>query len=109
MLALQLKNVQWDFPQAETAYRRALALDPNNTNAIVEFADLLWETGRLVEAEAEVRKARWRLPNLAVLAAKDAEIKLARGRSRSRHRRGGGRVGDPARLSSRCCDGGQRA
>lgn len=80
MLALQLKNVRWDFPQAEAAYRRALALDPNNAYAIVEFADLLWETGRLPEAEAEIRKARWRLPDLVVLAAKDADIQLALGR-----------------------------
>jgi tetratricopeptide (TPR) repeat protein len=80
MLALQLKSVKWDFGEAEASFRRALALDPMNAYAVVEFADLLWETGRVSEAEAQVRRARSLQPGLAVLAFKDAEIQLALGR-----------------------------
>jgi tetratricopeptide (TPR) repeat protein len=81
MLALQLKNVRWNFQEAEASYRRAIALDPNNAYAVAEFADLLWQTGRIEEAETVVRDARWRMPHLAVLAAKYAEIQLALGRA----------------------------
>jgi tetratricopeptide (TPR) repeat protein len=80
MLGLALKGVKWDFPQAELAYRRALMLDPRNSYAAVEYADLLWETGRVAEAAEEIRKARALLPSLPVLAVKEAEIQLHLGR-----------------------------
>ena len=76
MLGLALKGVKWDFSQAELAYRRALTLDPYNAYAAVEYADLLWETGRLDQAAKEIRKARALLPALPVLAEKEAEIFL---------------------------------
>lgn len=80
MLALQLKNVLWDFQSAEVAYRRALSLDARNAYAVVELADLLWQTGRLADAAALVARARAAIPGRAVLAAKDSEIQLALGR-----------------------------
>ena len=58
MLGLFLKGIKWDLPQAELAYRRALQLDPRNAYAVVEYADLLWETGRIGQAAEEIRKAR---------------------------------------------------
>lgn len=79
MLGLQLKTVAWDFPRAEAAYRRALALDSRNAYAVVEFADLLWINGRLPDASALIARARAVIPGRAVLAAKDAEIQLALG------------------------------
>jgi len=80
MLALHLKNSKWDFARAEAAYQRALAIDPNNAYAVVEYADLLWETGRPQAAEARMREARALLPGLPVLAWKEAEIQLGLGR-----------------------------
>ncbi|MFN0104402.1 MAG: TPR end-of-group domain-containing protein [Bryobacteraceae bacterium] len=80
MLGLLLKGVKWDFPQAELAYRHALLLDPRNAYAVVEYADLLRETGRMWQASEEIRKARALQPTLPVLAVKEAEIQLDLGR-----------------------------
>lgn len=80
MLGLALKGVKWDFARAEAAYQRALSLDPNNAYAVVEYADLLWETGRVEKAAEEIRSARALLPALPVLAVKQAEIELHLGR-----------------------------
>ncbi len=76
MLALVRFYLQWDFAGAEAAYRRALELDPRNVYAVVEYADLLRETGRVELAAAEVRKARALQPALPILAIKEAEIHL---------------------------------
>ena len=81
MLGLFLKGIKWDLPQAELAYRRALQLDPRNAYAVVEYADLLWETGRIGQAAEEIRKARALLPAIPVLAVKEAEIQLDMGRT----------------------------
>lgn len=80
MLALVLKGSRWDFKQAESVYKRTLALDPRNAYAVVEYADLLWEMGRVHEAGEEIRKARALLPALPVLAVKEAEIQLHQNR-----------------------------
>jgi tetratricopeptide (TPR) repeat protein len=80
MLGLLLKGIKWDLPQAEVSYRRALALDPRNAYAAIEYADLLWETGRISEAAEEIRKARALLPAFPALAVKEAEIQLEMGR-----------------------------
>jgi tetratricopeptide (TPR) repeat protein len=80
MLGLLFKGIKWDFAKAELAYRRALQLNPENAYAVVEYADLLWETGRAGEAAEEIRKARALLPSLPVLAVKEAELQLDMGR-----------------------------
>lgn len=76
MLALDLATVKWDFPQAELEYKRALALDPQNVHAVVEYADLLRKTGRASQAAELVRQARALLPAMPALASKEAEIQL---------------------------------
>ncbi|HEY6987990.1 MAG TPA: tetratricopeptide repeat protein [Bryobacteraceae bacterium] len=79
-LALVLFYLRWDLAGAEKEYRRAIRLDSHLVYAIVEFADLLRETGRWHEAELELRKARADLPALPVLAWKQAEVLLDRHR-----------------------------
>jgi tetratricopeptide (TPR) repeat protein len=76
MLALTLFSVRWDFAAAEKEYRRTIELDPRSVYAIVEYADLLRDTGRAEQAATEVRKARALLPMVPVLAVKEAEIQL---------------------------------
>ena len=80
ILGLTLMSWRWNWAEAETAYRRALALDPRSAYAVVEFVDLLRQTGRWNEAENELRKARALLPALPVLTNKQAELELDRGR-----------------------------
>src|SRR5690606_38995952 len=55
-------------------------LDPRNVYAVVEFADLLRETGRTAEAADLIRRSRALLPATPYLAAKEAEIQLDLGR-----------------------------
>jgi tetratricopeptide (TPR) repeat protein len=76
MLGLVQYMLKWDFEPAEASYRRALALDPNNVYAAIEYADLLRETGRAVQAAELIRKSRALLPGLPQLAWKEAEIHL---------------------------------
>ena len=80
MLGLVQFMLKWDFAAAEQSYRRALALDPRNAYAVVEFADLLRETGRKQEAADLIRKSRALLPALPQLAAKEAEVQVDFGR-----------------------------
>ena len=80
ILGLTLMSWRWNWAGAEAAYRRALGLDPRSAYAVVEFVDLLRQTGRSNEAESELRKARALLPGLPVLASKQAELELERGR-----------------------------
>jgi tetratricopeptide (TPR) repeat protein len=75
-LALVLFYLRWDLAGAEVEYRRAIDLDARLAYPIVEYADLLRETGRIDQAEFEIRKARAFLPALPVLAWKQAEIEL---------------------------------
>ena len=76
MLGLVLFCLRFDFSGAEASYRRAIELDPRSTYAIIEYTDLLRATGRLNEAEEQIRKARVLQPGLPVLAVKQAEILL---------------------------------
>ncbi|HEY7096206.1 MAG TPA: tetratricopeptide repeat protein [Terriglobales bacterium] len=80
-LALVLFYLRWDLKAAEVEYRRAIGLDRRLAYPIVEFADLLRETGRCHEAELELRKARADQPALPVLAWKQAEVLLDRHRA----------------------------
>jgi len=81
MEALYLKGSKWDFANAEIAYKRALQLDPYDANAIVEYVDLLLETGHAGRAEEEIRKARALRPGVPGLAVKEAEVQLHMGRA----------------------------
>lgn len=81
MLGLVRFYLRWDFRGAEAAYRRAIELDPRAAWTIVEFADLLSETGRLDDALALIRRARELQPALPILAVKDAELLVLRGRA----------------------------
>jgi tetratricopeptide (TPR) repeat protein len=69
---------RFQFAAAEKSYRRAIALDPRLPYAVAELVDLLRDTGRLEEAEAELQKARALLPGLPVLISKQAELELDR-------------------------------
>ncbi|MCA1626925.1 MAG: tetratricopeptide repeat protein, partial [Acidobacteria bacterium] len=48
----------WDWNAAENQYQRALALDPNNADAHLFYANLLSSTGRRAEGLAEAKRAR---------------------------------------------------
>lgn len=69
---------------AETAYRRAIELDPKHVDAHVNLGRLLHEAGRLAEAEAHYRRALEQSPddhvawfNLGVLLQGKGKRKLA--------------------------------
>jgi tetratricopeptide (TPR) repeat protein len=79
MLALIRFCLHWDFAGAEREYLRAIELDPQNPYAAVEYADLLRETGRIREADEVIRRTRALMPELPVLAVKEAEILIDRG------------------------------
>jgi tetratricopeptide (TPR) repeat protein len=80
ILGLTLMCWRWNWAEAEIAYRRALALDPRSAYAVVEFVDLLRQTGRWKEAENVLGEARALQPDSPVLANKQAELELERGR-----------------------------
>jgi len=52
-------NARWDWEGALVSFRRALALDPKSAAAHHWFADLLSAVGRVDEAIAEAKEARW--------------------------------------------------
>lgn len=58
----------WDWPSAETEYRRAIALNPNNTWAHHELGDFLSVMGRLDEALKEYQIAQERDPTQEYLS-----------------------------------------
>ncbi|HKQ20105.1 MAG TPA: protein kinase [Candidatus Eisenbacteria bacterium] len=52
-------NARWDWEGALVSFRRALALDPKSAAAHHWFADLLSAVGKVDEAIAEAKEARW--------------------------------------------------
>jgi serine/threonine-protein kinase len=48
----------FEWPAADSAYRRALALQPNEPDAHIQFGRFLFYTGRFVEARAAFERAR---------------------------------------------------
>src|SRR5206468_3392847 len=52
-----LRNVDFNFAEAETEYRRALELAPQNASAKSSLASLLSQLGRLDEAVALLKQA----------------------------------------------------
>lgn len=55
--ALVSEGADWDWTSAERSYQRALALEPDNVEALNAYAWFLYGLGRPVEAEASARKA----------------------------------------------------
>jgi len=49
---------EWNWKEAETQYKRALELNPNDVNAHIFYAHFLSNTGRHTEALAEIKRAR---------------------------------------------------
>lgn len=48
---------EWDWRGAETAFRRAIELNPNSVMARMGYSDLLWVTRRAEEAVPHIRRA----------------------------------------------------
>lgn len=57
-LGMSLFWGEWDWSGAETQYKRAFELNPNDANAHIFYAHLLSNTGRYAEALAEAKIAR---------------------------------------------------
>lgn len=57
LLGTTLFFIEWDFAAAEAALRRAVELDPRQTQAMSELADIMRLTGRGAEAASLVRRA----------------------------------------------------
>jgi eukaryotic-like serine/threonine-protein kinase len=57
-LALVREAYDWDWPGAETEFKRAVQLDPNSATAHQWYGDFLIRVGRLDEAKAELKKAK---------------------------------------------------
>jgi len=51
-------QMEWRFPEAEKAFKRAIDLSPNDTRALIYYAWMLGETGRFEEALGPARHAQ---------------------------------------------------
>ena len=66
----------WDWAASEAHFRRAIELDPNETETRLGYAHLLSNTGRHEQALAEVRRARELSPFYPVAAALEGDFLL---------------------------------
>lgn len=66
----------WDWAASETYFRRAIELDPNETESHLGYAHLLSNTGRHDQALMEVRRARELSPFYPVAAALEGDFLL---------------------------------
>jgi len=57
-LALVREEYEWDWPGAETEFKRAIQLDSNSATAHHWYGDFLTRLGRFEEARLELKKAR---------------------------------------------------
>jgi eukaryotic-like serine/threonine-protein kinase len=57
-LALVRETYDWDWPGAETEFKRALQLGPNSATAHHWYGEFLMRSGRLDEAQVELKKAQ---------------------------------------------------
>lgn len=71
---------EWDWDASEAHFRRAIQLNPNDTESRLGFAHLLSNLGRHDEALIEVRRARELSPNYAVAAALEGGFLFRAGR-----------------------------
>ena len=51
-------QMDWRFPEAEKAFKRAIDLSPNDTRTLIYYAWMLGETGRFEEALGPARRAQ---------------------------------------------------
>lgn len=56
-LAIAKAYYDWDFPAAETAFRRGIGLDPQDSAKHTEYTEFLISQGRFQEAEREANRA----------------------------------------------------
>lgn len=73
-LALISENYDWDWPQAEKEFKRAIELDPNYATAHQWYAESLAYQGRFDEARSEIERARKLDPLSLIIAADDGAI-----------------------------------
>jgi eukaryotic-like serine/threonine-protein kinase len=57
-LALVLESYDWDWAGAESEFKRAIQLNPNNSSAHQWYGDFLTRMGRFDEAKVELKKAQ---------------------------------------------------
>src|SRR5213075_2427666 len=57
LIAEATASYHWQWAAAEPLYRRAIELDPNDTESHIMFGMYLRNLGRFDEAEAEIRRA----------------------------------------------------
>ncbi len=57
-LALVRESYDWDWPGAESEFKRAVQLNPNNASAHQWYGDFLTRMGRFDEARTELKKAQ---------------------------------------------------
>jgi serine/threonine-protein kinase len=74
--AILLADFEWNWPAAEENYRKALDLDPNDSNAHYWYARGLGEYGRIEEAMGEVAIAQKLNPLSAAVGVTRAKILL---------------------------------
>jgi len=77
----------WDWIASEAHFRRALEMDPIDTEAHLGYAHLLSSTGRHEEALKEVRRARELSPFYQVAAALEGRFLMGAGRIEEAQRR----------------------
>lgn len=73
----QIEVLEWDWAEAEAAYRRALEINPNSVAARLGYSELLTVTLRRDEAVEEIRRAE-RLDPLNLLLKTWVAIQLSR-------------------------------
>jgi TolB-like protein/DNA-binding winged helix-turn-helix (wHTH) protein/Flp pilus assembly protein TadD len=66
--------LDWNWPAAETAFRRAIVLDPSYSRAHVVLGHLLSQMGRQSEAETVMRRARDLEPFNAMAHAMSSQV-----------------------------------
>jgi TolB-like protein/DNA-binding winged helix-turn-helix (wHTH) protein len=66
--------LEWDWPGAETAFRRAIDLDPRHAWAHMSLGHLLSQSGRHSEALAAMRRARELDPQNAMTYALSSQV-----------------------------------
>jgi eukaryotic-like serine/threonine-protein kinase len=77
-----VRSLSWKFEEAESAYKRAIALNESYPTAHHWYSRLLRATGRLDQASAEINRARDLDPLSLVIMNNVAEIFIDRGQWR---------------------------